>query len=99
MRDGRGRAVSILIEKAGEALVVEDVGGRGELDGELGIGGVRKALIGRGGAGDQELWGAEGGERFGEREALVKEEADGEEAGARIAHGLRRGGRRGVSRG
>ena len=44
-------------------------------------------MIGRGGAGDQELGGLESREWLGEREALVEEEADGEEFGAWVACG------------
>ena len=35
----------------------------------------------------EQLWGGEGGERFGEREALVEEEPDGDEAAARVFEG------------
>ena len=48
---------------------------------------MAEGLIGRGGAGEEELGCAEGGERLGEREALVEEETDGEEGGARVADG------------
>ena len=44
LRDGCRR--EILVEKAGEALAVERVGGGRELDGELGIGGGAEALVG-----------------------------------------------------
>ena len=54
----------ILIKEASEALVVEGGGGRGELDREPGIGGVEEGLIRRGGAGEEELGCAEGGERL-----------------------------------
>jgi hypothetical protein len=77
----------VLIEEASEALVVEGFGGRGEFDGEPRVGGVEEGLIRCGGAGEKELRGAEGGEWLGEREALVEEEADGEEFGAWVANG------------
>lgn len=88
--DGRGWKVLlgyILIKKAGEALLIEDCRGRGELYGELGVGCSEEVLIERGGAGDEELRGVESGERFGEGEALVKEKANGKEGRAGIAHG------------
>ncbi len=77
----------VLIEEAGEALVVEEGGGGGELDSEPGVGGVEEGLVRRGGAGEEELGSAEGGEWLGEREALVEEETDWEEGGARVAYG------------
>src|SRR5260370_14626618 len=75
------------MEEAGEALVVEDGGGRGEFDCESGVGGVEEGLSGGGGAGEEELGCAEGGEWLVEGETLVEEEADGEEGGARVASG------------
>jgi hypothetical protein len=77
----------ILVEESGEALVVESFGGRGELDGEPGIGGVEEGLIGGGGAGEEEFGRAQGGEWLGKGEALVEEEADGEERGAGVVYG------------
>ena len=46
-----------------------------------------EGLVGFGGAGEEQFGGAEGGERFGEGETLVKEETDGEEGGSRVADG------------
>ena len=61
-----------MVEKAGEALAVERVGGGREFDGQLGIGGGVEARGRRGAAGEEQLWGFEGGELRGEGESLVK---------------------------
>jgi hypothetical protein len=76
-----------LIKKAGEALLVENSGRRGEFHGEFGVGCSEEDLIGRRGAREEEFGSAERGERLGEREALVKEEANGDECCARVELG------------
>jgi len=84
---GQGCGRKVLIEKAGEALVVEGWTGSCKLDGELGIGCAEECLVGRSGAREQELWSAKSGERLREGEAFVKEETDGDEPGAGILLG------------
>ncbi len=88
LRNGRGNGLNqILIEEAGEALVVRECVGIGDLDGEFGVGGVAEGLVECGAAGDEELWSSESGERLGEGETLAKEEADGDKGGAWIVAG------------
>ena len=77
----------IEIEEPGYALAVEGWIGSCKLDGDLRIGCVEECLAGRGGAGEQELWSAQGGEWLSEGEALVEEETDGDERGAGIVLG------------
>ena len=84
---GQGGGRKILIEKAGEALVVEGWIGSCKLDGEFGIGCAEECLVGHGGAREQKLWSAKSGERLREGEAFVKEETDGDEPGAGIVLG------------
>jgi hypothetical protein len=81
----------IEIEEPGYALAVEGWIGSCKLDGDLRIGCVEECLAGRGGAGEQELWSAQGGEWLSEGEALVEEETDGDERGAGIVLGESRG--------
>ncbi len=84
---GNGRLREILVEKAGEALVEERVGGGRELYGDFGIGGSTEALVGGGGAGEKKLWGFEGGERSGEGEVFVKEKVERDKAGTGVLLG------------
>ena len=55
--------------------------------GEFRVGGGAEGLFDCGGAREEQFWGAKRGERLGEGEAVVKEEADGDEAGSRVVEG------------
>jgi hypothetical protein len=81
---GRWKKVSgymldyILIQEARDALVVEERGWRGQFDAELWVGGGAESWVGRGAAREEKLGCVQSRERFGEGEALVKEETDGD---------------------
>jgi len=77
----------VLVEEAGNALIVENRRRGGEFYRELWIGGSGETFVRRGSANEEKLGCVESGERFGERETLMEEETNGEEPGARIAGG------------
>lgn len=81
-----------MVEKAGEGGSEEIRRGVGEVDDQLRVGGGLEdfgaGAAGFGAADEDEFWGLERGERGEEVEALVKEEADGEEVGARVGESV-----------
>ena len=78
----------VLVEEAGDALVVENWR-TGWLSSTVSFGSaaVSEDFCPAGSAREEKLGSAESGERFGEREALVEEETDGEELDARVTEG------------
>src|SRR5271163_1678060 len=68
---GNGCGRYIFVEEEAEALLIEGLGGSGELDGAFWIGGGAEGFGWGGCSGEEKLWSLQRAERLGQGKALV----------------------------